>query len=316
MRPATPSAAAGRMSRTVLEAVLASVLIAFCACALPQPLPRSAHESARIISSDIDLFVAAQARIAAGGDAETVLQSAYLDRGSRGLADFARLRIGSTSFMLEAMREKPEQYAPISSIAAQTGTLQKRQHRIYARLAGLYPDAAFPDVYLLVGGLDAGGSVSEAGLLIGTEHFTQAPEMLPVIIAHELVHFQQPDGYPGSLLGYAIREGAADFIGEMISGDHINRSAHRYGLAHEAGLWHEFQAEMHGVELQPWLYGGPRVDAWSERPNDLGYFIGYRIVQSYYDRATDKSEAIRDILRRSDYDAFVRESGYAPAESR
>jgi uncharacterized protein YjaZ len=56
------------------------------------------------------------------------------------------------------------------------------------------------------------------------------------------------------------------------------------------------------------MYAKPPGD----RPNDLGYFIGYRIAQAYYTRARDKRAAIRDILRVRDVDRLLRESGYAP----
>jgi hypothetical protein len=37
----------------------------------------------------------------------------------------------------------------------------------------------------------------------------------------------------------------------------------------------------------------------------------YKIAKTYYDRAADKKQAIRDILEIKDYDAFLAKSGYA-----
>lgn len=48
------------------------------------------------------------------------------------------------------------------------------------------------------------------------------------------------------------------------------------------------------------------------RPQDLGYFIGYRIAESYYRRATDKRQALRDMLLATDYRAFWKSSVYDP----
>jgi hypothetical protein len=48
-----------------------------------------------------------------------------------------------------------------------------------------------------------------------------------------------------------------------------------------------------------------------ERPKDLGYYMGYRIAQAYYDSASDKREAIRDILAIRDAHEFLKKSGYA-----
>lgn len=52
-----------------------------------------------------------------------------------------------------------------------------------------------------------------------------------------------------------------------------------------------------------------------ERPNDLGYFIGYRVAQSYYDAASDKHAAlVRLLTETADHERcveFLRDSGYA-----
>ena len=47
------------------------------------------------------------------------------------------------------------------------------------------------------------------------------------------------------------------------------------------------------------------------RPADLGYWMGYRIARGYYRRAADKAQAIRDMLRIRDFDAFLEASGVA-----
>lgn len=48
--------------------------------------------------------------------------------------------------------------------------------------------------------------------------------------------------------------------------------------------------------------------------HDLGYFIGYRIAQAYYNRKMDKQQAIRDIITGNggDVRALLAESGYNP----
>ena len=43
----------------------------------------------------------------------------------------------------------------------------------------------------------------------------------------------------------------------------------------------------------------------SRNLGDLGYWVGYRIVKSYYQHAADKRRAIRDILEMSDPKAFL-----------
>jgi hypothetical protein len=50
---------------------------------------------------------------------------------------------------------------------------------------------------------------------------------------------------------------------------------------------------------------------------DLGYFMGYKICKSYYDRSTDKKQAIKDIIEMDvstdeKARAFLLKSGYVP----
>ena len=49
-----------------------------------------------------------------------------------------------------------------------------------------------------------------------------------------------------------------------------------------------------------------------EQGGDLGYWVGYRIVKAYYQRAADKQQALREILELSDPKAFLAKSGWRP----
>jgi uncharacterized protein YjaZ len=130
---------------------------------------------------------------------------------------------------------------------------------------------------------------------------------LPQVAAHELIHYQQT-GEGNTLLAQCLHEGSADFVGELISGGQINARLREYGDAHEADLWREFSQVMNKNNASQWLYQG---DKSKDRPADLGYYMGYRIAEAYYQRAADKKQAIRDILTVHDFPAFLQESHYA-----
>ena len=51
-----------------------------------------------------------------------------------------------------------------------------------------------------------------------------------------------------------------------------------------------------------------------KKPNDLGYFIGYRIAQAYYEKMSDKRQAVADIItaRNGNVRELLAMSGYAP----
>ena len=64
---------------------------------------------------------------------------------------------------------------------------------------------------------------------------------------------------------------------------------------------------MLGLETGDWLWKQP---ATSDQPQDLGYAIGARIVESYYESAADKGKAAQQIMAITDYPAFLALSGY------
>jgi hypothetical protein len=72
---------------------------------------------------------------------------------------------------------------------------------------------------------------------------------------------------------------------------------------------------MHGTDYSRWLYNGWNAKVLGDRPADLGYWMGYQISKAYYDSATDKRRAVREILSIRDFDRFVTQSGYAGASA-
>ena len=141
---------------------------------------------------------------------------------------------------------------------------------------------------------------------------------LPWTVAHELAHTQQryprwgmltggPSFLRATVLRQSLTEGIADVVAEVLTGE-PKRNA--YGEAHEAALWTEFQRDMHSHDYGVWLYNGRNRPAGSDRPGDLGYWMGYRIAKAYYDRIPDKSRAMRDLLTIQDFDVFLQSSGY------
>ncbi|HUR11398.1 MAG TPA: hypothetical protein VM012_08515, partial [Flavitalea sp.] len=49
--------------------------------------------------------------------------------------------------------------------------------------------------------------------------------------------------------------------------------------------------EMYGTDHMRWLSNGMRAAI-----PDLGYFLGYRICKSYYNNASDKRQALKEII--------------------
>ncbi|HTG32276.1 MAG TPA: DUF2268 domain-containing putative Zn-dependent protease [Thermoanaerobaculia bacterium] len=280
-------------------------------------------DAARIVTEDIAHFWEAFDRAAPEFPPQS-FGTFYLSRGTPGLKDFVSLRISNAEELARVVRSHPRYYASIRDSTLRIREMEPGIRASFYALKYLYPDAVFPDVFFLIGRLNSGGTVSDRGLLIGAEMHGRTPQSpvdelsewlrqvtapaaeIPHVVAHELIHFQQK--YPESpvLLGQAIREGSADFLAELISGRPGDQHVAEFAAPREAELWEEFQRKMHGKELSGWLYSGS-----PGRPQDLGYWVGYKITKSYYDRAGDKRQAIREILEIKDFDAFLAKSGYA-----
>jgi hypothetical protein len=57
-----------------------------------------------------------------------------------------------------------------------------------------------------------------------------------------------------------------------------------------------------------WLYS---ESGEGKRPDDLGYYMGYKICEAYYRSASDKKQAIHDMLNICDFKEFLKTSRYA-----
>lgn len=284
-------------------------------------------DAARLVSADLAHFWAAlDAAAEAGVNLQSSLQTGYLDVGSPGLQAFNTMRIGGAEQLAATIRRRPGYYAALREPSGKLESYRPQMLRSFAQLQSLYPPAVFPDVYFVIGSMTSAGTLTESMLLIGVDMHGRNPQApldelgdweravikgideIPYIVAHELVHFQQR--YPTDdqrLLAHAIKEGAADFIAELIAGRHINGHLHVYGNPRERVLWQEFVAEMHTAQYSNWLYQGAAAKG---RPADLGYYVGYRICAAYYASAADKQQAVSDILNIDDFDRFLSDSGY------
>lgn len=283
-------------------------------------------EQVQLVTTDIDHFWRAYA--AANQDttqAQTQFRQAYFASGSTGLQDYYQLKIKQDATFTRAILRRPRYY---QSIQATTRAIASEKPRIVAafrRFQQLYPAVQFQHIYFVIGGWVSGGTVSEAGLLIGADQIANGPGVdtseltlvqrnrcdvvtnLPALMVHELVHRNQGP-QDGTLLSYALNEGMADFVAELVTGHNPNQRLHPYGKAHEQALWQAFKLEMRGRDSHNWLANGRQETP--DKPCDLGYYVGYRIVQAYYSQQADKQQALQHLLTLRDPQAFLRESGY------
>ncbi|MBL0173313.1 MAG: hypothetical protein IPP90_22025 [Gemmatimonadaceae bacterium] len=335
-----------RRTQQVIRRLLLAIGLAMIACSRdggptsPDGLPGSTPGTFASDPSSAELAVSDIANFWSAFDeyrrtkSTLAFQSAYLHRASSGLVDFATARNISAASLAQMVDAFPRYFAAsrAASMSLANGAVNAQVRAGYVAIKALYPAAVFPTVTFAVGRFSTGGTIANNRILTGSEFYTanegvptdelgafqrtnvKPLSTLPIIVAHEHVHILQSRG--GGLLGrntlleQSLAEGIADFIGELVSGGNINEWQRPYALAHEHELWAQFKSQMSGTDVTQWLYN--QGTASGERPGDLGYFIGYRIAQSYYVKTIDKTQAIKDIIEVQNATTFLAASGYNP----
>lgn len=291
---------------------------------------------ARLVYDDVRNFLRAYKLMQSGVEPAEAYAKEYFEKATPGLKALAERKQLSPQSLAEAIRRRPAYYASLKDILDRLSGQEVAVRRALKGFKRVYPDVVYPPVYFMIGDLRAGGLADQSGILIPAEVYVLTPSVdmhefpngldflhtindIPHLVAHELAHYQQARvqgiekyraiyGESSSLLAIAIREGSADFLAYLASGNHISQRAHEYGVAHEKELWRLFKTQMHNNKTGDWLFVKPSNP---ELPQDLGYFMGFKITESYYYNARDKKKAILDILSVTDYPAFLEQSGYA-----
>lgn len=283
----------------------------------------AAAPSVQIVTSDVSTFY----RIydaAVGHPAAETLQRDYIAAGSDALRAFTSSRGITGENLAAAILRKPLVFADARRCAEALPGIRERLAMALRKLAVLYPQAAFPPITIVIGRGGTGGTTNAAGVLIGLETLCASDFMDPDLtsrfvhlIAHEYVHVQQPaaqtEPVEPTVLFASVIEGGAEFVGELISGDVGNYQLKRWTKGREKAIEEAFVRDEDSTDLKPWLWNGPGDPM---HPGDLGYWVGYRIAKSYYERSNDKPSAIRDIIAVSnaaDARALLAASGWRPA---
>ncbi|WP_380876032.1 hypothetical protein ACFB49_07050 [Sphingomonas sp. DBB INV C78] len=280
----------------------------------------AAARSPEIHSEDVERFYAVY-DAAGGKPTAEAIQRNYLDKGTAGLAEFAKLRRFTGESMAKAIEERPAVFADARRCAAVLPAVKTRLSPMLAKLGKLYPAAIYPPVTLAIGRGRTGGTANTSGVMVGLETLCAVDFLNPNLedrfvhlIAHEYVHVQQPaaqiENPEEKVLRAALIEGGAEFIGELISGSVSYTHLQTATKGRELELETAFAAEQDQVALKSrWLYNGVGTPEW---PGDLGYWVGYRIAKAYYVHARDKKAAVRDIIEMQDAKAFLANSGWRP----
>jgi hypothetical protein len=270
---------------------------------------------------DVTNFVRALDIMGETADSVGILQREYLDKASPGLREYIRAQGVDAEGLLEAVRENKDKYTALEDLPEQLAAQEGKIRTAFAGLKRVVPNTAFVPVYYFVGIGHAGlhAEPSEYGLMIAITETTSDPSVIRLVLVHETIHVQQAltigieeymqiFGPKMSLLALAIREGSAEFLTYVSTGEYAKKEAHSYLIENEQSLWPRFQSEMNERLPGDWMFSKPSDP---EQPFDLGYVMGARIVESFYEKAEDKEGAVQEILAITNYEDFLEKSGYS-----
>ena len=288
-------------------------------------------DSPQITTSDIDNFWYAFDQLAVREDSVRVFQELYIDKASSEFKKFLKLRNFTAEEYVRSVRKLPKFWNSVRPMTEQIKYRKKELIPFFKKMEAVYPEYEQPDVCFAIGTLRTGGTTTQGLILVGAEIAAADSTIdkseleednfmrmvlgstgdIIAMVAHEAVHTQQPtgDNENASLLKQAIIEGGADFIASLLLAQQtMNKVTLDYGLKHEETLWKEFYKDVkeeRSFDDTDWFY-----DYRSNRPADLGYFIGFKICEFYYNQSADKGQALEDIIEMTDPVEFLEKSRY------
>jgi hypothetical protein len=296
-----------------------------------------------IETSDIGLFWSVYDKVIYTADSAKsvqLIQEEYIEKGSVGLAAIRHYNTFESKDIYHMIRM---QQLYLNSIRKSTLNIQDKYatyKRIFDRFKNIYPQYSYPKVYFTIGAMLVGGfNKDDESVIIGTELATATPSSktdslnayiklfasgnlgVQFIMTHEIVHTQQIHGYLQNmnLAGICIMEGSADFIADLLLERKNLMPYTIYGRKHNGTIKRSFinnKLSSDNRIINDWIYNTSEyVTGKIACKPDLGYYVGYKICESYHNRAKDKKQAIRDILQINYDDKnsvmnFYHNSGY------
>lgn len=257
-------------------------------------------------------------------------QNLYINKGTQGLKDYAEQK--NLAFRLKSILNNSSYVNYYNSVKPNTLDISNAinsSNEAFLKLDQIYPNTNFFNVYFLIGGMSAGGRISNNGLLIAVEMFSKNEdtelgqlsewhqtvlrnkEYLPSIVVHEFIHMQQKKINHQTVIEKSISEGMADFISFHLlkNKPFMNEHLHTYGNPIEEEIWNEFKNEKDlKYQNTEWLYTGQTTS--SGHPADMGYYVGFKILESYSSKFETVEEAIGSMLSTINYTELFEFSEY------
>jgi hypothetical protein len=287
--------------------------------AIGQPAYPLKPADASIVSTDIANFIEAYKLLNPESDSLAILQVNYFDKGSPGLKEYCNRHGLTPENLSSAIRNAPEAYSEIPEFFDSLSEFNDKVLKEFVKFGQKIPDAMYPPTYLLIGANKGIAQASPQGQLITVVRGLKRPDRLINVIIHELAHFQQARSLgfqayvgiyskPNNMLDLILREGGAQFINYYLIRDNAEEySQLKFFEDDEKALRDKFEKDLNKQDSSYWLWES--LDQ-KDHPIFLGYAVGYKIINAYYENAEDKDDAIQDILAITNPKEFLANSGY------
>lgn len=312
-----------------LRVALGSVCLAMLTA---QSTPEVDPFTAQVSLDDAERF-ATLFRETGGKPSAAQLQESYLDPGGRAIAIFTPGRITDAANLASTIAADPAPYRDaIERCLPMVRATEPDLRAIYFAMKGLLPDQSLPEIAVIFGAGNSGGTAQLGMQVLGLEVLCQlAPDeaafraLMREFYAHETVHTLQRldrkklSGDP--LLANVIMEGTADYIAMLVTGRVPNPERARWANERSEFVWREFAGDLAKVRdsslsdrarnaaFRRWVANaGSAPEGW---PSELGYWVGMQIVAAYVANSDDPRAALRELLAFDNPSAVLAKSGIA-----
>jgi hypothetical protein len=260
----------------------------------------------------------------------------YLHGAGRGVEIFTPGRIKDAEHMASRVSKLNADYRhAIDTCLPLTAELNRELRAVYLAYRGLLPRHSLPQIHLVFGSGNSGGTATADAQVLGLEVACRSGvsaddyrRYMRTMFAHETAHSWQPQvddsGTPDLLLFAALREGTPDYLAGLVTGTTPSPEREAFARPRERALWAQFQRDRQALlargsdELSRESAAGQAFYRWFANyrsapdgwPHEVGYWVGMQIATDYVARAADKAQAIRTLLELEDPQAILTASGY------
>lgn len=294
--------------------------------------------NSNVITSDIDNFWQAYDDVIATKDTtkqRKYFQTLFLDKASLGQQKMIQARNYSVKEYINAINNFPNFWTTIRQNTFKAKTINTKFEDGIKKLKSIYPKLKPAKIYFTIGALRSNGTTMDSLVLIGSElafankntpseefpenlshlksFFESEPSKNLVFLnIHEYVHTQQKNTIGNTLLAQTVIEGAAEFVAEKALNISSPNPQIAFGKQNDSKIKSKFELEMFSPNVYNWIWNSSNNEFGMR---DLGYYVGYKICEEYYNKVEDKAKAIAQMIElnynnENDLIQFVETSKY------